>query len=452
MIDRTTFFDRLSNSVKWDVGVPIYRTNSLPLDSNSVFESMEAAQSYVNTSVAYPGQLIAVVDTNETRFFGIDTGGELLEVGTNVDPVIFVPDESAMLALTDIRMGQGVFREDTHTLWLYVGPDPSNISSWVESVSEDKCVWIGTSDHVNFYALTQEQYLAIDAPDPATLYVITDAAKIYKGSTEVTKDIYVINGDLPANAGIPGKLYIDSRTLEIKTTVDNTSWVMASPGYITDSGNWESADSSRLATVGVIKSGILQSINSILSDQNIAHAITYDPDTLTITIPMFGVEPLSISIPKDKYVTSGTYNSETKNIELYLENQEDPVLIPAAELANTYSANNVGHNVIITIGSDYTISADVDLSKKLDKLSSPIGGKLIISNVNGNIQETSYNIQASGDLLNDDVSIPVGSIIASAITTAISTLQESVDEKLLLKADKTEVEDILDILTWHAIA
>ena len=39
---RENFFDSLSKGAKWDVGVSINRTNPLPLDQYSVFESETA--------------------------------------------------------------------------------------------------------------------------------------------------------------------------------------------------------------------------------------------------------------------------------------------------------------------------------------------------------------------------------------------------------------------------
>jgi hypothetical protein len=55
------FFTKLKNGAKWDVGVSIARGNPLPLDANSVFESLPKAEEYVAGVLAYPGQIIAVL-------------------------------------------------------------------------------------------------------------------------------------------------------------------------------------------------------------------------------------------------------------------------------------------------------------------------------------------------------------------------------------------------------
>jgi hypothetical protein len=59
-----TFFNDLSTKAAWSAGVAFQRSNALPLDKYSVFESLTKANEYLtsSTSVAYPGQVIAVVE------------------------------------------------------------------------------------------------------------------------------------------------------------------------------------------------------------------------------------------------------------------------------------------------------------------------------------------------------------------------------------------------------
>lgn len=62
-----TFFEQLNDpkAALWSAGVAFNRSNPLPLDKWSVFESMEAATAYAESNaVAYPGQIIAVYDNN----------------------------------------------------------------------------------------------------------------------------------------------------------------------------------------------------------------------------------------------------------------------------------------------------------------------------------------------------------------------------------------------------
>lgn len=57
------FFADLAGGASWAAGVSFQRSNPLPLDKYSVFESKEAAETYASTNaVAYPGQIVAVVN------------------------------------------------------------------------------------------------------------------------------------------------------------------------------------------------------------------------------------------------------------------------------------------------------------------------------------------------------------------------------------------------------
>lgn len=62
-----SFFDALldAKAAKWSAGVAFDRSNPLPLDQWSVFQTKDDAVAYVTSNAkAYPGQLIAYSDTN----------------------------------------------------------------------------------------------------------------------------------------------------------------------------------------------------------------------------------------------------------------------------------------------------------------------------------------------------------------------------------------------------
>lgn len=60
-------FESLKNGAKWDIGVSINRTNPLPLDQYSIFASLNDLNTYAQSNaVAYPGQIVAVLATDET--------------------------------------------------------------------------------------------------------------------------------------------------------------------------------------------------------------------------------------------------------------------------------------------------------------------------------------------------------------------------------------------------
>lgn len=60
---REEFFVKLEKSAKWDVGVAINRTNPLPLDANSVFQTIAEMEKYIKENpLAYPGQIVVVLE------------------------------------------------------------------------------------------------------------------------------------------------------------------------------------------------------------------------------------------------------------------------------------------------------------------------------------------------------------------------------------------------------
>lgn len=483
IISRDDFFNKLSSGAKWDAAVSFKRGNPLPIDDSSVFQSYEAAQTYASSATAYPGQIVAVVAADATTFYGINQLGELQELGGSNAPMLFVANEAAMLALTDIEVGQQVYREDTHTIWLFKGGDATSIDNWVESAAQNDTKWQGTDDKVNFYALTSDAYDAISTKNSATLYFLTDTGKIYKGSEDFTQSIEVPDTMPDVADAIRGKIYFDKTNLEIKATLNNTSWYTLYPGHLTDGANWATADSGKIATIGLIKKGIQEAIEAINLDANfdnatgtvsvgsgagavltgVAHDVAYDSANLKITIPVYGGDDVVVNIPKDKFVTAGQYYEDYpvespthhKVIVLTIDNQEDPVIIPAESLVNIYTANNEGKDIVVTISDDNKISAAVkldpsalnalsssanglmvDVSSKLDKLTSAVGTKVVISKADGTIEESEISIKSTGDMGNSSTDIPVASVIASAIASAISDLQSTINGSLEGKLDK----------------
>ena len=83
------FFEELLSGATWSAGVAFKRSNPLPLDRYSVFQSYEEALEYATeNAVAYPGQVVAVVDGEPltATVYVIDVNAEgihsLKEVGT----------------------------------------------------------------------------------------------------------------------------------------------------------------------------------------------------------------------------------------------------------------------------------------------------------------------------------------------------------------------------------
>lgn len=79
----TEFFTKLNNGATWSAGVSFKRAAALPLERYAVHASYEDAASYASDNpVAYPGQIIAVVETTATNIYYIDQNMALQPVGT----------------------------------------------------------------------------------------------------------------------------------------------------------------------------------------------------------------------------------------------------------------------------------------------------------------------------------------------------------------------------------
>lgn len=278
---------------KLDFAVAFNRQTAFPLDAKSYFESLAAAQAAAATAeeagssstTYYYGQTVAVVENSIATLYVIQPDKTLKEVGSGKSqPMKFVAGEAEMLALqlTNEDVGQQVYREDTHTVWIYKGGDASQLANWVES-----------SGQVNLDATFDNA-----------------------------------NGNIKVGSGNPATL------------------------------------------------------------TNVAHGITYDSTALKITIPQYGSSDLVINIPKDKFVTAGKYYeaypeppataTHHKVIVLTIDNQTEPVIIPAESLVNVYTADNTGKNVEIAISDDYKISANISLAGTADD-----AGKILVASTDG---------------------------------------------------------------------
>ena len=78
---REKFFDDLAKGARWDVGVSIARGNPLPLDANSVFESYADLETYAAGVLAYPGQVVAVVNADSTGIYYLDQEKAIKPIG-----------------------------------------------------------------------------------------------------------------------------------------------------------------------------------------------------------------------------------------------------------------------------------------------------------------------------------------------------------------------------------
>jgi uncharacterized coiled-coil protein SlyX len=99
MAIRDDFFTALTKGARWDVGVSIKRSNPLPLDDKSVFQTYEALEAYAADVLAYPGQVVAVVGETSTTIYYLDQNLAIQPVGiipTGDDKTVEVTEEGAI--------------------------------------------------------------------------------------------------------------------------------------------------------------------------------------------------------------------------------------------------------------------------------------------------------------------------------------------------------------------
>lgn len=94
----------------------------------------------------------------------------------------------------------------------------------------------------------------------------------------------------------------------------------------------------------------------------VVHAPTYDAETRTIKLPVFGGDELTIALGKDLVVTSGIYNAKDKNIELTITSG-DVIKIPVGSLIDIYTGLATSTSEV-TVSADNKISVNVKVSAK----------------------------------------------------------------------------------------
>lgn len=356
---------------------------------------------------------------------------------------------------------------------------------------------------VNFISTTLAKFQALQTKDANSLYFVEDAKRIYKGNVDVTESLKVVTSfdTTPGDDIVEGKLYVNASTFEVRIK-NGSDWVILTPGYISTESQFVEANSGKLATIGATKAYITTAISKITNGTafvkgitfdkatgklmvdkgdttatgveltGIAHDPTYDSTQLKLTIPVIGGDDVVVNIPKDKFVTAGTYNAETQNIELTIDGQDEKVLIPAAALVDTYTADNTGKNIKVTVTDDNKISASltldptsgnaltytenkgfmVDISGKMDTYGVGTASEIVVSDAEGKtISRTGKTIlsddsEGTISLGTSSTAIPVASVIARAITSAVNAAKSALEATINTKADKLTAGNADEVL------
>lgn len=247
----------------------------------------------------------------------------------------------------------------------------------------------------------------------------------------------------PDDSGLPTVNFVLSRISELSTAIE------------------QKVEDSITYANGELSIGIVNPTNPTkVPLTGVANNPTYDSENLKLTIPVYGGSDVVVDIPKDNFVTGGDYyetypegatgdDAQHNVIVLTFRNQTAPVIIPAESLVNVYTPFNTGNtvavniegsqisaNVIIDPTSDKAITSTtsgikLDLSGKMDVIADATGGKLAITNNNGEVSESDFVVKSTGSLSTmSENDIPVATVIAAAINAVQSTLSQGKLDKL----------------------
>ena len=121
-ITREEFFNKKANASLWDVAVSIKRGNPLPLDADSIFESYAALETYAADVLAYPGQLVAVVEEDSTGIYYLDQNLAIqpvgvIPIGDNKSIEVSAEGAISLLGAADAENGTLPMIEEGALVW-----------------------------------------------------------------------------------------------------------------------------------------------------------------------------------------------------------------------------------------------------------------------------------------------------------------------------------------------
>lgn len=242
--------------------IPFTESYKMLLDRTFIVVDTYEDFLHLKTSYIPDGKIVKINNVGGlTKFF---TWNEETHTWNPIYQVGYAKSEAEMLSYDVTTLNQLVYREDTESLWMCLFL-PTGIS-WME-ISSKGTAWIQNDKPVNFNVITWAEFKDMER-DEDTLYFISDKNKIYKGSQNYTNSVVLIDTeqDIPdIKDAVQNVLYIDNETCSMRFTSDNVKWVVCNPGYLTDGANWVQADSNKFATIGLIKKGIEETLQGIIT-------------------------------------------------------------------------------------------------------------------------------------------------------------------------------------------
>lgn len=315
-ITREEFFNKQANASLWDVAVSIKRGNPLPLDADSIFESYAALESYAAGVLAYPGQIVAVVEKDATGIYYLDQNLAIQPVGVIPagDNKSIEMDKNNVFALHDF--GKAFYK--------YI-PEEKNETN---EVVKEACYEKVEVSEVNPWkaglepkVTTEEGQLVIGwyEPNPTTIEGVNDQVTAVQGTVT----------DLEASVGAPSEgdtpatgLYkeVEDVQTEVKTL---TNEVGTSGDALGENVNtiWANLNdhTSRLETLEAKEESVLgvaasDKILTLGADKLISAAVSMSYDEETKAIKLYGKDNTELgSVDATPFIKDGMLDNVEYN-------------------------------------------------------------------------------------------------------------------------------------------
>lgn len=338
---RDDFFAAKAKGSLWDVAVSIKRGNPLPLDADSIFESYTALETYAAGVLAYPGQVVAVVNADSTGIYYLDQDLAIQPVGV-------------------IPSGDGKTIEVTADGVISILGSTDADSLTLPRIKEDKSgiEWVPVSQIVQGDGNDNTTYEFTALEDKVGFSVVTKFNGTQVGdAVEYVLDAYTKSeADAITNA-------LDERidALEAKEDKDTTYSVAANDKVLKLTGTELSSTISLKHENGMISlTGIDGAVIAEFSDADFVkdgmlENVEYDPDTNTLSFTW----NTATGTKTDSVVLSDIIEAYSAGNGLNLTGTEFSVKIDAA----SESFLTVGANGVKLSGVQNAINAAVEAAE-----------------------------------------------------------------------------------------
>lgn len=328
---------------------------------------------------------------------------------------------------------------------------------------------------IKWIITTAEKYAGLLVKDSNALYFLSDTQEIYKGETSFTQPTTMVV-DFPAKGAL-GRVYIKQTTLEgkvwtgteWKTVIQPVAQSMTGAGGETTPVSGDAVKAyvaSQLSTAisnkfveGITYDKATKQLKYTKGEAQTAVDITgfvtgasYAGETGILTFTVQGGENVTVNLPKENFVKSGSYDPVEKDLILILQDNTE-IRIPADDLIDT-SEFKSSETVNMTVGEDGFVKAEVkisaesgntlvkktdglyvaaaDVSNKLDKVAASKAGEIIIAKADGTVAVS--GVKAGAATL---ASAPNATTLATE--AAVNAIKTALESSIGTKVAKTDI-------------